>query len=439
MSARFEGAVGSRLGQSRARYSGHVNIVSQKADDLRAGGQPVDGRFNTDMVAAGLMLLLALHGIALSTIPVVTDQMRSVFALSDAQIGFLTSVLVLSFAVVSIPSGLAAARLGGRLLAVGLGVAVAGALMCAFAGDYAGLVAGRLIQGVGLGVVVPTVGVVIPSAIAPRFRGRAWGFFGTGHGFGVLLALLTLPSIAEAGGYRAVFLATAGTTAVFGAIALAPAPVRRMPVRSACAFKTTDLVRALRTTIVNPQVLLLCLFNLASLSVGVGALAWTPQFISTEFSAGAEVAAYLTAGLGLAQLVGNPLGALAMARWTKRKVIATSMLAMTVSIALVPFLPRLWMVFMFVTLAGFFTMAYFSPLFGGVAEVVTAPAEVGAATGLLEVFGFTGALATPWLFGLLLDTVAGSGGYLLGYLLLAIVSAVGCTGLVFLHLPGRTP
>jgi len=126
--------------------------------------------------------------------------------------------------------------------------------MCAFAGDYAGLVAGRLIQGVGLGVVVPTVGVVIPSAIAPRFRGRAWGFFGTGHGFGVLLALLTLPSIAEAGGYRAVFLATAGTTAVFGAIALAPAPVRRMPVRSACAFKTTDLVRALRTTIVNPQV-----------------------------------------------------------------------------------------------------------------------------------------------------------------------------------------
>ncbi len=87
MSARFEGAVGSRLGQSRARYSGHVNIVSQKADDLRAGGQPVDGRFNTDMVAAGLMLLLALHGIALSTIPVVTDQMRSVFALSDARSG----------------------------------------------------------------------------------------------------------------------------------------------------------------------------------------------------------------------------------------------------------------------------------------------------------------------------------------------------------------
>ncbi len=50
------------------------------------------------------MLLLALHGIALSTIPVVTDQMRSVFALSDAAIGFHVGLAFL-FAVVSIPSG----------------------------------------------------------------------------------------------------------------------------------------------------------------------------------------------------------------------------------------------------------------------------------------------------------------------------------------------
>ncbi len=187
----------------------------------------------------------------------------------------------------------------------------------------------------------------------------------------------------------------------------------------------------------NRQVLLICLFNLAALSVGVGALAWTPRFMSAEFAASAQVAAYLTAGLGLAQLAGNPLGALAMARWGKRKVIVASMLAMTVCIALVPFLPTLLLVFAFVTLAGFFTMTYFSPLFAGAAEVVTTPAEVGAATGLLEVFGFAGALIMPWLFGLLLDTVGGTGGYTLGYLLLAAVSVAGCTGLVFLRLPVR--
>ena len=414
-----------------------MNIVSEDATDPHANSHPVESRLGTDIIAGGLMLLLALTGIALSLMPIVADQLQSVFDLSDAQIGFLTSVFMLSFAVVSIPWGLAAARLGGGLLAVGLIVAVAGSVVCAFANGYGGLVAGRLIQGVGLGAIVPTVGVVIPDAITPRFRGRAWGIFGTGHGFGVLLALLALPSVAQAGGYRAVFLTVAGVIVVFGAVSLAPAPVRHKPTRSADTPKTADLLRALGTTVINPQVLLICLFNLAALSVGVGALAWTPKFMSAEFGASLQTAAYLTAGLGLAALVGNPVGAVAMARWGKRKVIVTSMLLMTGCIALVPFLPRLWMIFVLVTLAGFFTMAYFSPLFSGVAEVVTTPAEVGAATGLLEVFGFVGALLMPWLFGLLLDTVEGTGGYMLGYLLLAGVSVVACVGLFFLRLPVR--
>ncbi len=412
-----------------------MNVTSEDATGLHSNGHAVENRLGTNVLAFGLMLLLALAGIALSVIPVAADQLQSALGLSDAQIGFLTSVFMLSFAVASIPWGLAAARFGGRMLAIGLSVAVVGSLVCAVVNGYGGLIVGRLIQGVGLGVVVPTVGVIIPDAIAPRLRGRAWGVFGTGHGFGVLLALLALPSVAEAGGYRAVFLTMAGAIAVFGAIALAPAPVRRKPARSADTPKTTDLLRALRTTAANPQVLLLCLFNLAALSVGVGALAGTPRFMTAEFTASAQMAAYLTAGLGLAQLVGNPLGALAMARWGKRKVIVASMLLMTASVAVVPFLPRLWMVFAFVTLAGFFSMSYFSPLFAGAGEVVGTAAEVGAATGLLEVFGFVGALVMPWVFGLLLDTVGGTGGFTLGYLLLAGVSAAGSAGLVLLRLP----
>jgi MFS family permease len=417
--------------------SAAVSIAPDDALDLRAGGHPIETRLGTNVLGAVLMLLLALTGIGLSTMPVVADQLQSVLGLSDAQIGFLTSVFMLSFAVVSIPWGLASARSGGRTLAFGLSVAVAGCLFCSFANSYEGLVIGRLVQGVGLGVVVPTVGVIIPDAITPRLRGRAWGLFGMGHGLGVMLALLILPSVAEAGGYRAVFLTIAGFTALFGGIALAQAPVRRKPARSADVPKAADLVRALGTTVVNLQVLLLCLFNLAGLAVGVGALVWTARFMSEEFAASAQVSAYLTAGLGLAALVGNPLGALAMARWGKRKVIVASMLLMTACIAVVPFLPELWMVFAFVTFAGFLTMAYFSPLFAGAAEVVDTAAEVGAATGLLEVFGFVGALVIPWLFGLLLDTVEGTGGYMLGYLLLAGVSLASCAGLPFLRLPVR--
>lgn len=162
---------------------------------------------------------------------------------------------------------------------------------------------------------------------------------------------------------------------------------------------------------------------------------WTPQFMSVEFAARVKVPTHLTTGLGVAQVVGNPLGALAMGCWGKWKVIAGSPLAMTVCIAAVLLVRGLRLVFVFVTLVGFFTTSCVGSISAGVAEVVRSPAGVGAATGLLEVFGFTGALAAPWLFGFLLDTVEGSGGYLLGYLLLAGIAAVGSLRLFFLKLP----
>ena len=99
------------------------------------------------------------------------------------------------------------------------------------------------------------------------------------------------------------------------------------------------------------------------------------------------------------------------------------------------FLVLLWLVFILVTLSGFLTISYFSPLFAAIAEVIARPEQAGAATGLIEVFGFTGALLAPWLFGLLLDTLEGKSGYLAGYLLLAAFGAIATTGVAFFKLP----
>lgn len=403
---------------------------------------PVDTRAGATVLGVTLMLLLALTGLGLSLMPVVADQLAAKFGYSDSQLGLLTSAFMLALGVTAIPWGLVGARWGGRTLAVGLALGIAGSLLCAFAASYGGFVAGRLLQGVGLGVIVPAVGSVIPAATAARFRGRVWGVFGTGHGLGVVLALLILPSVAAWGGYRGVFLTSAGLIALFGVVALAQPAVRQKPGHCGDGVGARALARALGTTLANRQVLLLCVFNLAALAVGVGALVWTPPYLQAEFGASVGTSAYLTAGLGVAQLVGNPLGALAMARWGKKAVIVASMLLMVACTALVPFLPGLWLVFVFVTLAGLLTMTYFSPLFAGIAEVTRDPAQVGAATGLLEVFGFVGALVVPWLFGLLLDATGQQTGYLAGYLMLAGIAAVTCVGLFFLRLPragGATP
>jgi hypothetical protein len=100
------------------------------------------------------------------------------------------------------------------------------------------------------------------------------------------------------------------------------------------------------------------------------------------------------------------------------------------------------LVFMLVVLAGFFTMTYFSPMFGLVPEVVQRPEHVGPATGLVNIVGFAISLLTPWVFGLLLDAVGatptGAGaagptastGYAAGYLMLAAFPAFGALALV---------
>ncbi|OFV84429.1 MAG: hypothetical protein A2W26_07480 [Acidobacteria bacterium RBG_16_64_8] len=252
-----------------------------------------------------------------------------------------------------------------------------------------------------------------------------------------MIALLVMPSVAQAGGYRAVFLLNGGLALVLGAAVLAQAPVRAKPCHSEDVLGISALAGALAGAVTNRRVLLLSLFNMAALAVSVGVVVWTPQFLQVSFGASLSVSVYLTAGSGLAQLVANPLGALAMARWGKLRVILVSMALMTLFTALVPFVPGLWLVFILVTLVGFVTMSYFAPLFAAIAEVIEKPEQAGAATGLIEVFGFTGALLAPWLFGLLLDNLAGNSGYLAGYLLLAAFGALAMVGLAFFRVPRR--
>jgi MFS family permease len=396
--------------------------IDHPLDELRA----VNTGAGTDVLAVSLMLLFSLTGVGLSLMPVIADQLQSAFQYSDSQIGLLTSVFMFALGATAIPAGLAAARWGGRVLAIGCAILMLGSVAFAFSASYGWFIVTRLVQGIGAGVTVPTCGAVIADCVSTRYRGRAWGIYGTGVGVGVMIALLVMPSVAHAGGYRAVFLLNAALAMVLGVAVLAQAPVRMSPSHGGNVMGARALAGALTAVATNRRVLLLSLFNMAALAVSVGLVVWTPQFLHTSFGASLSVSVYLTAGSGLAQLVANPLGAVAMGRWGKLAVIFVSMALMTMGTALVPFVPGLWLAFVLVTLVGFLTMSYFSPLFAAIAEVIEEPEQAGAATGLIEVFGFSGALV---------DTLPGKGGYLAGYLLLAAFGAIATVGVVFFTIP----
>ncbi len=409
----------------------------------RRWGPPsgLEGRA-ADLLALSLMFFFVMSAVTLSLLPVVTPELQSRFALSASQIGLLTSVFLFCYGGIGIPAGVAAARWGGRVLAASAACFIVGSLVFGFSASLAGFLVGRGLQGLGGGMVVPACSPVLAYTVSARRLNRAWGIFGAGWGVGVMVALLIMPSVAEAGGYRAVFFLTAGLGLAVGLAAFSQKAIRALPQHPEGATSFRALTRALGAVAVNRRVLLLGLFNGAGLAVGVGVLVWTPEFLHVKFGSSLSVAAYLTAGLGLTQLFANPLGAAVAARRGRLWVIFGSLLAMTVATALIPVTPALLLVFVFVVLAGFFTMTYFSPMFGLVPKVVSRPEHVGPATGFINIVGFAISLLTPWVFGLMLDALgtepagAGSGasatsgwGYTAGYLMLAAFPALGAVAL----------
>lgn len=400
----------------------------------------VTTRRGADYLALSLMLFGALSSLSVSQMSVITNELEDKFSFTGGQIGLLTSIFMVAFALGSIPMGLAAARWGGRMLTAGAALIVLGCVLFAFSSSYPLFVTARFLQGLGGATVLPVANPLIARSIPGRLRARSMGIFGLGWGLGVIIGLLLLPSMDEAGGYRAVFLVSAGITVLVMLVGLAQRPIRERPDHAAGVPTLRGLMGGLAVVAVNRRLLLLCVMNIGVMAIVTGLLSWTPSFLHDQRGASLAVAAYLTAGLGVAELIGNPVGAAAMARWGKPFVLLVSVAVMFVVTALLPVGPGLVLPFVWVTIGGFLSMAIFPPIFASVPDIVADPDQIGMATGFVNLTNLIGTLFAPWVFGLLLDaygTGTGTHGYLWGYLMLSLFPLVGTIAGVIYALEAR--
>ena len=385
-------------------------------------------RRGTIQLALALTIFTVVASIALALMPIVTSEMQDRFGLSASQIGLLTSVYMLTFGLGALPMGLLGARWGGRALILGAVLLTAGLVLFALCSSYPWFLVGRLLQGLGASGFVPVANALIAQNVDRRYQDWALGVFGCGTGLGILAALLIMPSIQAAGGYRAVFLTTAGIAVAFTLTAAAHKVVRTRPRDVGADVSFVGLIRGVGAIALNRRLLLLVVINIGTMAIFVGVLTWTPSFLHDQRGTSLAVAAYLTAGLGVAQILGNVGGAAAMARWGKPFVLSAGMIVMLIAIALIPFTPGVVAVFACVVVAGFLTMALFPAMLGSIAEVVPRLEQVGPANGFMNLTGLVATLFAPWLFGVILDaygTGEGEGGYLWGYLLLALFALLG--------------
>ena len=117
---------------------------------------------------------------------IVTVALPSVGEELDADSHALSYVLMayfLAYAVTLFPGGALVDRIGSRRVALaGLGVFAAGAVLGALAGSFGVLVASRVVQGVGAGLVSPASLAGAVSGFPAERRGTALGIWGASSG-----------------------------------------------------------------------------------------------------------------------------------------------------------------------------------------------------------------------------------------------------------------
>ena len=161
---------------------------------------------------------------------VISKDLTAEFALSPSDLGFLTSMYLLSFAAIQLPLGVLLDRYGPRrVVAALLCVAAAGALIFALARDFTMLSIGRAL--IGLGVSAGLMGAIKAFTLwFPLSRlATLNGLYLAAGGIGAVSATAPAEAILGAFGWRALFGLTCGLSVAVAALVFFVVPEKELP------------------------------------------------------------------------------------------------------------------------------------------------------------------------------------------------------------------
>lgn len=164
------------------------------------------------------------------------------FGMDWTQFGTLVGLFWLPGLVIAVPLGLAAPRLGDRMVVLsGMALLVAGGLVSAAPASGVWLLyAGRLLMGTGTVLVI----VLLTKMMQDRFKGAdlfpAMAIYVLGWPLGIAAAQAVLPGLSVAFGWQVPFLAGAAAMMVaFVSLAAASRPSSRSPAAVAASGRLT--------------------------------------------------------------------------------------------------------------------------------------------------------------------------------------------------------
>jgi len=171
-------------------------------------------------VALGMLVVAGvINYVDRATLAVANPLIRQDLGLSIADMGYLLSAFLWSYAFAQLPTGAMVDRLGPRiLLTCGLGLwsfaQVLGGLVRGF-GEFFGA---RLMLGIGEAPQFPTAARVVRDWFNPRDRGLATGIFNSASSLGTAIAVPLLTFLMLQFGWRTMFMVMGAAGLVMAAV-----------------------------------------------------------------------------------------------------------------------------------------------------------------------------------------------------------------------------
>jgi MFS family permease len=366
-----------------------------------------------------ILLVVFLASIAAplnqAKVPPLMPIIMDAFQLPLSQAGWLMSVFALTGMILALPAGTFLPRTGPKAMGIiALGCLALGSSLGALSTSATLLLLGRVIEGVGMGLIA----VVAPAAIAmwfpPDKQGAPMGIWATWVPVGNLTMYALAPTLGIRLGWQVVWWIGAAfallVLVLYSALMRLPPRLEKSPQQRPAS---AGLEKALANKMIWLLALEFCCFNLVSMSLST----FFPTFLVNLRGYPLGQAALIASISTMMVLLSAPLAGILSDRIGSRRLVFSFPFLIFAVMMVFPFIVSGWEIYAFMILLGSVVGAVPTATFAAAPEIMKNPELAGIGLAGVMVGQNLGMFIGPVLFGSLVEWL---GWVTAGYILIPI-------------------
>jgi MFS family permease len=366
-----------------------------------------------------ILLVVFLASIAAplnqAKVPPLMPIIMDAFQLPLSQAGWLMSVFALTGMILALPAGIFLPRTGPKAMGIiALGCLALGSSLGALSTSATLLLLGRVIEGVGMGLIA----VVAPAAIAmwfpPDKQGAPMGIWATWVPVGNLTMYALAPTLGIRLGWQVVWWIGAAfallVLVLYSALMRLPPRLEKSPQQRPAS---AGLEKALANKMIWLLALEFCCFNLVSMSLST----FFPTFLVNLRGYPLGQAALIASISTMMVLLSAPLAGILSDRIGSRRLVFSFPFLIFAVMMVFPFIVSGWEIYAFMILLGSVVGAVPTATFAAAPEIMKNPELAGIGLAGVMVGQNLGMFIGPVLFGSLVEWL---GWVTAGYILIPI-------------------